>query len=241
MDLDGWRRRVVTAQSGSPAVLWDVDGTLLAPAGQVAELFLDAVELVCERRPIPDDVDLGGRMDPEIASLLVRSAGGRQSQVATVISEFTRLADVNSTLVAASIHPLDGVLEVVRGLQQRGVVQTVLTGNIETVARLKLDAAGLSAHLDADLGGFGDSAPHRVGAALVALQHLLDSGWPGGARQCWIVGDTPRDAACAHELGISCALVATGRFSAAALGACGADLVLDDLTDGQELLRRIVG
>jgi hypothetical protein len=36
------------------------------------------------------------------------------------------------------------------------------------------------------------------------------SGWHPGLDEVWIVGDTPRDLACARAVGVHCALVATG-------------------------------
>jgi phosphoglycolate phosphatase len=51
------------------------------------------------------------------------------------------------------------------------------------------------------------------------------------ASRCWIVGDTPRDLACAQALGLRCALVATGRHSAGSLSGIGADAVLTGIDD----------
>jgi phosphoglycolate phosphatase-like HAD superfamily hydrolase len=52
----------------------------------------------------------------------------------------------------------------------------------------------------------------------------------------WVVGDTPRDLACARAVGVRCALVATGRRSIEELTGLGADIVLPDLSDPQPLL-----
>jgi phosphoglycolate phosphatase len=47
----------------------------------------------------------------------------------------------------------------------------------------------------------------------------------------WIIGDTPRDAACARDNGVRCLLVATGTYSVDQLSPLGADAVLSDLGD----------
>jgi phosphoglycolate phosphatase-like HAD superfamily hydrolase len=55
-----------------------------------------------------------------------------------------------------------------------------------------------------------------------------------------VVGDTPRDLACARAGGVRCLLVATGGASREELAACAPDALLDDLTDTAavvELLR----
>lgn len=73
------------------AVLWDIDGTLLTSGGAVARSFLDAVQAVCGTRPDPVGLDFGGRLDPEIAALLVAAVGGRPEQVAEVLPHFESL------------------------------------------------------------------------------------------------------------------------------------------------------
>jgi phosphoglycolate phosphatase-like HAD superfamily hydrolase len=52
----------------------------------------------------------------------------------------------------------------------------------------------------------------------------------------WIVGDTPRDLACAQAIGVRCALVATGHRTIGELADLGADIVLPDLSDPRPLL-----
>jgi phosphoglycolate phosphatase-like HAD superfamily hydrolase len=71
----------------------------------------------------------------------------------------------------------------------------------------------------------------------VALELLSASGWRPDPDSVWIVGDTPRDLACARAAGVRCALVATGHRTYAELDALGADLVLPDLSDPKPLLR----
>jgi phosphoglycolate phosphatase-like HAD superfamily hydrolase len=44
-----------------------------------------------------------------------------------------------------------------------------------------------------------------------------------------VIGDTPKDVACAHAFGAKCVAVATGNFSEEELVACGADRTVPDL------------
>lgn len=217
------------------AVLWDIDGTLLTSGGAVARTFLDAVSAVCGSRPDPTGLDFGGRLDPEIANLLVTAVGGRPEQVADVLTHFEALVAQRRDALREHIRPLPGVADLVAELAAAGVTQTVVTGNLESVGRLKLDAAGLVPPIDLEFGGFGASAVDRAAVAQFALDGLTNAGWRGTADTCWIVGDTPRDLACARALGLRCALVATGRHSLESLAALGADLVLDGLAEAAPL------
>jgi phosphoglycolate phosphatase-like HAD superfamily hydrolase len=58
----------------------------------------------------------------------------------------------------------------------------------------------------------------------------------GSPSDVWIVGDTPRDHACAVAGGARCLLVATGRVGRDELEACEPDAVVDDLSDVDAVL-----
>ena len=141
-------------------VLWDIDGTLVSSGGVAARAFLDAVAEVTGVRPSAGRRDYGGRLDPEIAGMLLAAVGAAPQRVADVLAALERLV------------------------------------------------AG------------------RLAAA----------GWRPEPGQVWIVGDTPRDLACAQAIGIRCALVATGRRALAELTGWGADIVLTALSDPRPCL-----
>jgi phosphoglycolate phosphatase len=234
---DGRRLAAVTSPPDAvTAVLWDIDGTLITSGGAVARTFLDAVEDICGTRPTPAGLDFGGRLDPDIAALLVEAIDGRPSQVPEVLAHFEALVATRRDALSLHVALLPGVRELVTELGDLGVPQTVVTGNLESVGLLKLHAAGLVPPLDPALGGFGASAPDRAGVAQIALDRLVAAGWHGSPETCWVIGDTPRDLACARALGLRCALVATGRHSADSLTHLGADLVLS--TFGEPALLR---
>lgn len=217
-------------------VLWDIDGTLVR-SGSVAPLaFLDAVTEVAGARPPAAGRDYGGRLDPEIADMLLRAVDASPALVPDVLKTLERLVEERLEELRARTSPFPGVPELLATLDGAGVRQTVVTGNIEAVARHKLEAGGLVPPLDLTCGGFGDSAPDRAAVARFALGRLAASGWSPTADQVWIVGDTPRDLECARAAGVRCALVATGRRGTDELSGLGADITLPDLSDPGPLL-----
>ena len=133
------------------------------------------------------------------------------------------------------VQVLPGVAELVASLAEAGVPQTVVTGNLESVGHLKLSATGLVPPIDLALAGFGASGADRAAVAQAAVDLLAASGWAGSPDTCWVVGDTPRDLACAQAIGVRCALVASGQYSVDALSGLGADLVLAGLDDATAL------
>jgi phosphoglycolate phosphatase-like HAD superfamily hydrolase len=54
-----------------------------------------------------------------------------------------------------------------------------------------------------------------------------------------VVGDTPRDVACAHAHGARVVAVATGEYSADQLRTAGADVVFDDFSETASVLDAI--
>jgi phosphoglycolate phosphatase len=218
-------------------VLWDIDGTLVRSGGVAALAFLDAVAEVTGVRPASTWRDYGGRLDPEIADMLLTAVGATTNRVADVLEVLRRLVDERLGELRAQTSPFPGVEALVAKLAEAGVRQTVVTGNLASIARHKLEAGGLVPPIELDVGGYGDSAPNRAAVAQVALDRLSAAGWRPDLGGVWVVGDTPRDLACARAVGVRCALVATGRRPLEELSGLGADIVLPDLSDPGPLLR----
>jgi len=113
-----------------------------------------------------------------------------------------------------------------------GVVQSLLTGNIYSNAVVKVMAYGLDKWLDLAIGAYGSDSDDRNELVPIALHRLYEA---HGVRlppsAVWVIGDTPRDLACARSSGARCLLVATGGYTLAELAVLGADLAVTDLTD----------
>lgn len=122
------------------------------------------------------------------------------------------------------------------------VVQSVLTGNMRSLAEVKLTAPGLAAYLDLDVGAFGDQ--HEVRSELVHIARrnaarVHGHAFPG--QETVLVGDTPLDVAAALATGARAVGVATGRSTTHDLAAAGAHAVLADLTDTTAVVSTILG
>ncbi|SEU39730.1 HAD hydrolase-like protein [Nonomuraea wenchangensis] len=215
-------------------VLWDIDHTLI-DAGTVArqayaEAFRKATNLTLEQ---PWQFD--GRTELAAATDALRAHG--LDPDADLLDAFTDLLiaehlDRAGDLLAEG-RALPGAADALTAVGAvPGVRQSVLTGNLYSLAVLKLEVFGLDRHIDFRLGAYGGDAFERTDLPAHAFKrterHL---GHRHSGADSVIIGDTLRDIATAHAAGARIVAVATGTNSVAELRAAGADVVLPDLTD----------
>ena len=220
-------------------LLWDIDGTLLRTPGVGVRAFAKALETVSGRPMARVEYDFGGKTDPLIArDLLAAVAIDDEAYIPLLLAEVERSYDEFADLLRATIVTLPGAAELLARCAALAVVQSVVTGNIQFVARRKLEAGGLHRHLDLDSGGYGSDHHDRTELVHIALARLAarDGDEVIDRERVWIIGDTPRDAECARGAGVRCVLVATGTYSLDALSGLGAQHVLADLSDVDRVL-----
>jgi len=216
--------------------LFDIDGTLLLKASAAhAQAVVEAMGEVYGLAGRPDGpLQAAGRTDLEIARQLALLGGitaerfddGRDDFRVAASEAYARLVPDD-----LSAHVAPGIVEVLEALAARdGVRLAVLTGNLEPIAHLKLARAGLGRFFERGQGGFGSD--HEDRTELPAIARARAGGYPRA--DTVIIGDTPRDIACARADGVRCVAVATGPYSAAELD--GADVVLESAHDLLDVL-----
>jgi phosphoglycolate phosphatase len=211
-------------------LLFDIDGTLLLRASREhAEALREALVRVygahCAQR-----VPAAGRTDTAIARDLAALAGVDSRAFDAGVAEFTTAcAELYAQRCPVSLHEhvAPGILELLEQLRERGDIRfSLVTGNYEAVARLKLERAGIGAFFPAGQGGFGSDSESRD--VLPALARERAGDYP--RERTILIGDTPLDVACARADGVRVLAVATGMYEASDLS--GADAVV---ADGWEL------
>lgn len=221
-------------------MLWDIDGTLLRTPGIGVRAFVLAVERATGFVWTPERLDFGGRTDPDIAARILQSAGLHDPLLVPRVLEALVIAYEEIAVdLQTAVRVLPGVAQVLAALDDRNAIQTVVTGNLRESAVAKIAAAGIGRHLRLELGGYGTDHVERAELVRLALARVAAAGAEFGPADVWVVGDTPRDLACARANGVRCALVATGTYSIDVLDDIGADLVLADLSDPVRLLEAV--
>ena len=222
---------------GDRLVLWDVDGTLLTTSG-IAQRAFDLAAAHVLGRPAGDHaVRMSGKTDPGIALEILAFAGlaadEAQRRVPDVLARLESELAAAADQVRAEGRAHDGIEELLARLHaEPSVLQSVLTGNTRANAVVKVAAFGLDRWLDLEVGAYGSDHHDREMLVPLAVERAARlRGRRFDPAQVWVVGDTPRDLACARVAGARCVLVATGRFSLGELREAGADHTLADLSD----------
>jgi phosphoglycolate phosphatase len=225
----------VLADLPKTLVLWDIDHTLIENGGVSKATYALAFELLTGHapsvRPMTD-----GRTDFEImCELLAANSIDTDQYLAIAQFEGVLISAMKEQAPELSKrgHVLPGVVDTLAALAGvPGVVQSVLTGNIESNAHAKLQAFDLDTRVDMAVGGFGSD--DTVRSKLVAAARSKVAAKYGTAfdrSSTVLIGDTLLDIKAAHDGGAKVIAVATGVYTVDQLGGAGADAVLDNLAD----------
>ena len=223
-------------------VLWDVDYTLVDTARRGRDAFDDAFRAVFGHAP--ERVPFAGYTDRQIALAMIEKEGigDPWEHLPVVLERLGEALAARAEEIRAEGGVLPGVPEALRALHGvPGVVQSLLTGNIEPNARVKLDAFGLGGELDWEVGGYG-SDPHDHRSELVAIARERAAAKHGAEvppDAAVLIGDTPLDVSAALEAGARAVGVATGPYGVAELRDAGADVALEDLRDTAAVLEAV--
>jgi len=222
-------------------VLWDVDHTLIENGGVSKEAYATAFEMLTGRAAV-EPIETDGRTDPEIMRNLLARHGlvydDERSRTVLIEALASKLEDLR-----LRGHSMPGAKAILEQLQREvGVLQTVLTGNIQPNAVVKLAAFGLDKFVDFEIGGYGSDDPVRSKLVQVA-QSRAGAKYPGqrfDRTNTVVVGDTPRDVLTGLEGGARVVAVATGVSTMDDLRAAGASVLLPNLIDTPATLRAIL-
>jgi len=209
-------------------LLWDIDGTLLQRASLEHAQAMRAALAQVHGDVVLDGhrVEAAGRTDAAIARDLLVAAGlagpAIDERADDVIAACCALYDeLCPADLSARVAP--GVPEALAHLARRpdAFRFSLVTGNYERIARLKLARAGIGDWFPEGQGAFGSDAEDR--ALLPPIARARAGDWP--RERTVVIGDTPRDIACARADGLRVVAVATGPFAVSELA--DADAVAD--------------
>jgi len=214
-------------------LLFDIDGTLLSGAARThADALLHAIGEVYGLWGLTSmGVDPSGRTDVEIARLILLQHDVGGDRIDRGLPDLKlATAEQFARRCPASLEDclIPGMAELLRSLAERpGIRLSLVTGNLEPVGRLKLARAGIGKLFAHDQGAFGSDSEDRTDLPPIARRRAADGGpAPYPRERTLLIGDTPRDIACAQADELRCLAVTTGSYRAVDLAA--ADGVAED-------------
>ncbi len=232
----------MSAAPSPHVVLLDLDGTLLLSGGAGRAAINVAFSRLFDVDDAFEGLEPHGKTDPAIFREILRRrripVADEDAAVAAVRREYER--EFRVTFAVARPRLMPGAAAAVEALGTRDdVLLGVLTGNLETTARLKLERFGLDRHIR--FGAFSSDNEHRpalVRVAMARASELLDATVDAGPGVV-VVGDTPLDVECALQNDVRAVGVGAHHFGEGALLRAGAHATLPDLTDLPRLMAAI--
>jgi phosphoglycolate phosphatase len=227
-------------------LLFDIDGTLLqgasrAHAKAIYAALGDVYEIKAIEQAAVSPVPLAGRTDMEIAREIALVHGRSADVFDDRLERFMRVCVREYVrLVAAdlSAHVVAGMPELLKDLAADPQVRlSLVTGNLQAIARLKLTRAGLGEYFPLGQGGFGSDSEDRTDLPAIARRRAGSATQPYPRDRTIVIGDTPRDIACARADGVRCIAVSTGLYAAAQLAQ--ADAVAHSTGELRRLLNQL--
>ncbi len=213
-------------------LLFDIDGTLVDTGGEGGLALLDAVEEVLgmPRECVPH-LELAGATDGGITRQLFHQLDIAWSE--DRVAEYLRcyLKHLERRMKAPKFPGklLPRVTEVLDRLRGRDDMHLgLLTGNVRAGAEIKLRHFEVWSYFAE--GAFADDAEDRNLLGPFALRRMQNfHGVEYSLDEVFVIGDTPKDIACARAMGARCIAVATGSYDRASLEHADAWAVLDSL------------
>ena len=215
--------------------LFDIDGTLIDTRGA----GMASLKAAC-RDVFGDDgppLDLAGSTDLGLIEKLRIHYGRDASDHKLASSFFDSYHQQLERHLHAEDYPgslIDGATVLIDALTHRGEIALgLLTGNTARGANLKVSRHGIDHHFP--FGAYGCDHADRNLLGPIALERAARHHGRGfDVSATWIIGDTPRDIACAKAIGAHCLAVATGAFTAADLASHEPDRVCESLAEAVE-------
>ncbi len=211
---------------GWDGVLFDLDGTLVDPAGGISGGIAHALEQL--GLPVPGESVLASMVGPRLSDALLDLTEAAAAQVPELIRIYRRWYALEG-IAMGRVYP--GVREVLEDLQNRGIALGVATQKPQALAETVLRAHGLPGYFSAVLGSADDETlcpedpGYRSGktAIISSAAHAL-----AGSSRPVMVGDRAQDVCGALANRLDCIGVQWGFALRGELESAGAAVVVGD-------------
>jgi phosphoglycolate phosphatase len=215
---------------------FDIDNTLIqSSSGHVAAL-LGAIREVYGLEVSINVINHHGMTDQEIITRILAEYEVNLADIGTGLQDCLDCMPLKYSAIVEceKIVMMEGVLNLLTQLEQNGIILGLVTGNLEKIARAKLKKIGIDHFFK--IGGFGSDHINRTNLVKIAVQRAEEQFNFGSHPRVFHFGDAPQDMKAGREAGVVPIGVTTGVFSAEQLTSAGAEKVIPDLKDTDDIL-----
>ncbi|KAA3657679.1 MAG: hydrolase [Calditrichaeota bacterium] len=223
-------------------LLFDIDGTLINSGGAGHRAMTKAFEAIFHVPDVLKNATLSGMTDKIIfknacATGKITYNSNNLEMFRAVYLEYLREEMPRSHPDKAICPGVDVLLK--KLVQYPDIHLGLLTGNFAEGARIKLDQFNLSGYFS--FGAFGDDNHDRNLLYNYAVKRFeKKTGKRPQNDQVWIIGDTPRDIACARPHNALSLAVATGEYSREQLSREAPHFIMDNFSNVDEFLNIVL-
>ena len=189
----------MASQLSGAAVLFDLDGTLIDTAADLAASMNHALAgNGLAQVPAKEVRNLVGRGARQMLMRGYQIAAGRdpdENELDAALADFLVHYEAN---IAVASRPFDGVVEMIEELRCDGARIAICTNKREAMARLLIETLGLASLFDAIIGA--DTAPAPKPAAAPVLLCMSRMSVERGV----LIGDSDTDIKAAGAAGMPC-------------------------------------
>ncbi|MFB7255149.1 HAD family hydrolase [Streptomyces nojiriensis] len=223
-------------------VLWDIDRTLVYTGNIDRQVYREAFTAVVGRPPeaLPAK-GTGATMPLAVRELLLSNhvpADRIDTLADSIIEQLPQRLNAHRDLIAREGSVLPGARAALAAVHDDELLlPSVVTGNLRGNALVKLSELDLDQYLDMEVGAYASDHAHRPSLVRIAQERATSAyGYAFNRANTIIIGDSLQDVITGQQGGAQVIGVASGTTSAERLMAAGADHVLPDLTDTDQLL-----
>src|SRR5258706_9742327 len=178
----------------SALVLFNIDGTLIRPAGPPhREALVDAVRAVTGLETTTEHIPVHGMLDPDILTRMMRDAGATRAQIRHAMPAIIEKAQALYVRRCPDLcgKTCPGVKSLLSRLSRRGIPLALVTGNLTRIGWRKMERCGLKEYFR--YGAFAEMARDRAGLARLAIRHARRQGLIRKGASITLIGDGPSD------------------------------------------------
>lgn len=221
-------------------VLFDIDKTLLQGKNYLHKVaFTEGIKKAFGITTSIDKINHQGKTDKQIIIEVLLEEGMKEAVIREKIEMITEemVRVFQKGIINEKIELSAGVLELLEALKNGGALLGLVTGNLEGIARGKLQKAGINGYFK--LGGFGSDDEERSNLVKIAIKRAEDNFGFELDNNVFVLGDTPKDIIAGKKAGVKTIGIAGGSYTQGELEKENPDFTFKDLTFEKEIINAV--